>query len=218
MTSTLFAATTDAVTPRAQQKAQRHAALLEASAHLFAQRGYAGVSLEDIGAAVGVSGPAVYRHFDTKQALLGAILLRTSEHLLTGGQRVCAAHTSAADRIEHLVRFHVDFALRDADIIRVQDRDLTSLTEADQRAVRRMQRAYVELWVDQLVDTYRQQHPDAPTRHVHAAQRLRAHAVFGLINSTPHSIRDITERPDADTTRETLVHMALAALRTEVAT
>lgn len=215
MTSILFATPPDALTPRAQQKAHRQAALLAASAHLFAQRGYAGVSLEDIGAAVGISGPAVYRHFTTKQALLGAILLRTSEHLLDGGRRVCTEHAHVADRIEHLVRFHVDFALNDADIIRIQDRDLTSLTDSDHRAVRRMQRAYVELWVEQLTDAYRQQHPDAPTRAVEAMQRLRAHAVFGLINSTPHSIRDITERPNNHTVRDTLIQMALAALHAE---
>ena len=46
-----------------------------------------------------------------------------------------------------LVAFHTDFALEEPDLIRVQDRDLSSLSELDARRVRRLQRDYVELWV-----------------------------------------------------------------------
>ena len=67
---------TSGVTERDRAKADRQAAILHEAARLFAERGFSGVSLEDLGAAVGVSGPAVYRHFANKQALLGAILVR----------------------------------------------------------------------------------------------------------------------------------------------
>lgn len=69
---------TTGATGRERAKADRHASLLREAARLFADRGYSGVSLEDIGAAVGVSGPAVYRHFANKQALLGTILTTVS--------------------------------------------------------------------------------------------------------------------------------------------
>ena len=69
-------------TVRGQAKARRRQDLLAASATLFAERGFAGVSIDDIGAAAGVSGPAVYRHFPSKQAVLGAILL--TEQALDG--------------------------------------------------------------------------------------------------------------------------------------
>ena len=75
-------------TQRSQAKADRRAALLEAAAALFAERGFNGVSIEDLGSAAGVSGPAVYRHFSTKQAVLGALLVGVSEHLLDGGTEV----------------------------------------------------------------------------------------------------------------------------------
>ena len=58
---------------RSEAKAQRREALLAAAAHHFAERGFNGVSIEDLGTAVGMSGPAVYRHFESKQALLAAI-------------------------------------------------------------------------------------------------------------------------------------------------
>ena len=168
-------------TPRSLAKADRRTALLEAAAQLFAERGFTRVSLEDLGAAVGISGPAVYRHFDGKQAVLGALLVGVSEELCTGGQAVVAASADPASALRELIAFHVRFALANANVIRVQDRDLASLAEADEHAVRQLQRTYVELWVEVL----RRIHPAADP----ASLRVRAHATFGLINSTPHSGR-----------------------------
>ena len=76
------------LTERGRQKADRRAAILRAAATLFAERGYAGVTIEDLGAAVGVSGPAVYRHFPGKDAMLAAILQGASRSLLDGAERV----------------------------------------------------------------------------------------------------------------------------------
>lgn len=64
----------------------RRAEILEAAADLFAARGFHGVSIEDIGAAVGVSGPALYRHFSGKEALLTEMLLDISERLREQGR------------------------------------------------------------------------------------------------------------------------------------
>ena len=195
---------TSGVTERDRAKADRQAAFLQEAARLFADRGFSGVSLEELGAAVGVSGPAVYRHFANKQALLGAILVKVSERLLTGGQDVVAAGDSPTSRLEALIRFHVDFALTDADVIRVQDRDLASLSDQDRHTVRRLQREYVELWTAVLADIH-------PTR-TESDLRVRAHACFGLINSTPHSMRTQRAKPADSTVRGILESMARSAL------
>lgn len=195
---------TSGLTERDRAKADRHSALLHEAARLFAQRGFSGVSLEDIGAAVGVSGPAVYRHFQNKQALLGALLVGVSERLLEGGEEVLATDAQPAAQLGSLVRFHVDFALRDADVIRVQDRDLASLSDADRATVRALQLAYVALWVDVLARL----HPDRSDGEL----RVRAHACFGLINSTPHSVRGGRAAPSERAVRGILESMALTAL------
>ena len=88
--STQAASTQAASTQRSQAKANRRQALLSAAAALFALEGFNRVSLEDLGAAAGVSGPAVYRHFAGKQAVLGALLLSVSQDLLDGGRKVVA--------------------------------------------------------------------------------------------------------------------------------
>ena len=195
---------TTRATHRDRAKADRHAALLHEAARLFAERGFAGVSLEELGAAVGVTGPAVYRHFANKQALLGAILVGVSEQLLAGGREVIEAETTAETRLDGLVRFHVDFALSDADVIRVQDRDLESLSDPDRHTVRRLQREYVELWIGVLGDM----HPDRAPGNL----RVRAHACFGLINSTPHSVRGLRDAPHEQAVRGILESMARTVL------
>lgn len=177
----MAATANDLPTQRSQAKADRRNALLKAAAELYAERGFNGVSLDDLGAAAGVRGPAVYRHFAGKQAVLGALLVGVSENLLSGGQSVIAHASDDNEALLNLVRFHVDFALNNPDVIRVQDRDLASLTDADRAAVRSLQRTYVELWVQVLSRLHHG--VDA------ASLRIRAHAVFGLINSTPHSAR-----------------------------
>ncbi len=192
-------------TERGRSKADRRAAILREATRLFAARGFAGVSIEDLGSAVGVSGPAVYKHFAGKQALLGAILLGASEQLLAGGRAVAERGGDAHALLDALVAFHVDFALRDADVIRVQDRDLASLEEADRHRVRRLQREYVELWVRALAGIH--------TSASSAELRVRAHAVFGLINSTPHSVRALRPAPSDASVRGILQSLAHAALR-----
>ncbi|MDJ0376652.1 TetR/AcrR family transcriptional regulator [Cryobacterium sp. PH31-L1] len=187
-------------TTRSRAKADRRSALLDAAATLFSRSGFNGVSIEDLGAAAGVSGPAVYRHFSGKQAVLAALLIDVSQDLVAGGQAVVTETTDAAAALGELVRFHAHFALANPDVIRVQDRDLDSLAETDRHRVRLLQREYVELWV-------------AVLGHVHptvdeALLRIRAHATFGLLNSTPHSARTAA-RPAV---RALLEEMALAAL------
>jgi AcrR family transcriptional regulator len=158
----------------------RREQILQAAARLFAERGARAVGVDDVGAAVGVTGPAIYRHFASKDAMLAEMLLRISERLLDGGRAVVAAAGSdPRAQLRALIAFQTDFALDNPALITVQDRDLASLAQADAAQVRRLQRRYVEVWVAVLARL----HPDADAE----ACRARAHAVFGLINSTPHS-------------------------------
>jgi AcrR family transcriptional regulator len=158
----------------------RREQILAAAAELFARHGFHGVGIDDIGSAVGISGPALYRHFRSKDAMLGEMLTSISEVLLAGGQERTERNDKAAPEIlEDLVRFHVDFALDNPALITVQERNLGNLTDPDRRRVRALQRRYVEVWVETIRAAVRPM--DEPTA------RAAAHAVFGLINSTPHS-------------------------------
>lgn len=185
------------------EKPSRREQILTAAAELFARHGFHGVGIDDIGAAVGISGPALYRHFRSKDAMLGEMLTSISERLLDGGQARVDAASSADEALRALVGWHVDFALDDPALITVQMRNLANLTDPDRRRVRALQRRYVEVWVE----TIRRTVPDFDEPTARAA----AHAVFGLINSTPHSAH-----LDRDQMAALLSRMALASLTTQV--
>ncbi|MCP2290535.1 TetR/AcrR family transcriptional regulator [Nocardia amikacinitolerans] len=189
-----------ALTRREQLKAERRKQLLEAGARLIADRGFLGVRLDDLGAAVGISGPAVYRHFPNKEALLVELLVGVSQRLLAGGRAVVVGANSAEAALEGLVDFHLDFAFGEPELIRIQDRDLDNVPAGPRRELRRTQRQYVEVWVEVL----RKLHPRLPED----SARVQAHAAFGLLNSTPHSAPPAT----ASKARPILREMALSAL------
>jgi AcrR family transcriptional regulator len=185
-------------TPAATPAGSRRDQILAVAAQLFARHGFHGVSIADLGAAVGVSGPALYRHFPGKEALLAELLVGISEHLLAGGQARAAATADPHALLASLVEFQADFAQREPELIVVQDRDLANLPAPARRQVRRLQRTYVEIWVRALRDAH-------PGLSVDAA-RTAAHGAFGLLNSTPHAGRT----PEA---AALLRRMAVAALR-----
>jgi AcrR family transcriptional regulator len=182
------------------EPATRREQILATAAELFAARGFHGVSVADLGAACGISGPALYKHFASKQAVLAEMLVSISEELLRVGELRVAGAADGAAAVEALVDWHVDFALRHRPLIVVQDRDWESLPGDAREQVRSLQRQYVDLWAEQLRRTGSA--ADQPTA------RAMAHAAFGLINSTPHS----GLLPDAPM-RDVLRRMALGALR-----
>ena len=58
---------TEAIEAR-RRDPDRRERILEAAAGLVAERGYHEVGMTDIGAAAGITGSAIYRHFDGKSA------------------------------------------------------------------------------------------------------------------------------------------------------
>lgn len=177
----------------------RREQILAAAAELFARHGFHGVGIDDIGAAVGISGPALYRHFRSKDAMLGEMLTSISEVLLDGGTGRVEKYPDPAVRLTELIRFHVDFALDNPALITVQERNLGNLADPDRRRVRTLQRRYVEVWVETIQEVV--------TGIGEPSARAAAMAVFGLINSTPHS-RHLDRAQMGDLLR----HMAMSAL------
>ncbi|MCO5995464.1 SACE_7040 family transcriptional regulator [Actinoallomurus rhizosphaericola] len=161
----------------------RRLEILSAAAELFARRGYHGVSIGDLGRAVGLTGPALYRHFRGKEALLAEMLLDISERLLTEGRRRVAAAGTPDVALDALLRWHIDFALDNPALITVHVRELGNVPQPERREIRRLQRSYAEEWVRVL----RLMHPGAAEDRARAA----THAAFGLLNSTPHSTGEL---------------------------
>ena len=185
------------------RRGSRREEILRVAVQEFASRGYHGVSIDDIGAAAGVSGPALYHHFRGKEAILAAALVPVSEHLLAEGRRTVAAAPDPRAALHALVGFHVEFAVENQAVITLHFHELDRLPEDSRRLVRRLQREYVEEWVSVLVAV----RPELTSDQA----RVAAHAVFGLINSTPF-LGGAPGEPAPEVVAGTLRAMALAAL------
>jgi AcrR family transcriptional regulator len=163
---------TDSVRTRDPDRRER---ILRAAAELVAERGFHAVSMADIGAASGIVGSGVYRHFDSKSAVLVALLDEGMERLLAGAAAAVGSGRPDAEVLDELVRDQVRFAVDEALLVRLWLREVQTLPDGDQRRLRRLQRHYVEEWVH----TLRELRPELPDGDA----RARVHVAIGAIQS-----------------------------------
>lgn len=153
----------------------RRQELIAAAARLFAARGYYAVTVDDLGEALGLSGPALYRHFASKEALLVAVFDQVIEQQREQIRGVLADAETPAAALEAMVRLHVRFAVEQRETMAVWRQEFHHLPEADSWRLRRAQRLYVEEWVH-IVHELRPELNDAGVRAL-------VHGVLGLLQS-----------------------------------
>jgi AcrR family transcriptional regulator len=167
---------TDERSLRAQRDPGRKERILTAAAALGAQRGFHAISMADIGSAAGIVGSGIYRHFDSKTAILVAMLDRVMDRLGASAQRIVSTSAGDQESLSALVRDHIDVAITDRDVLAVYHREIHTLPADERQRLRRQQRHYVEEWVRLL----------APLRRdlTDIEARLAVHAAIGAIQST----------------------------------
>ncbi|MEV6324236.1 TetR family transcriptional regulator [Nocardia sp. NPDC051787] len=82
----------------------RKVQIIRAAARAFSERGYYPVGVDEIAAEVGISGPALYRHFTNKYALLVAAAEEGARHLLTVARAADDVRLDPAQRLDALIR------------------------------------------------------------------------------------------------------------------
>ncbi|MBJ8344239.1 TetR/AcrR family transcriptional regulator [Antrihabitans sp. YC2-6] len=152
----------------------RRETILAAAVKLFAEHGYSNVGIEEIGAAVGIAGPSVYNHFDSKAEVLMAAMVRGDEQLRADMNRTLARADSASDGVRRLLRSYCEFAFEYPQMIQLLITEIVQLPSADQHRMRATQHDYIAEWVRLL----RVIHPDWDQ----TSARIRAQAVISVIN------------------------------------
>ncbi|MCO5786645.1 hypothetical protein DHB74_09810 [Pseudomonas sp. G11-1] len=71
--------------------------LLKAAAHLFARKGVAGITLAEIAGTVGLSGPAIYNHFSSKDALFIAVVQQMYDEEILAFEQALQSLDSVAE-------------------------------------------------------------------------------------------------------------------------
>ena len=180
---------------------ERKRRILDAAADLVARNGFSSVSMEDIGGAVGISASAIYRHYDSKTAVLVAMFDRVIDRLLGEGQQFAGdPGADPRDALRQLVDGQIAFVVDERDIAQVYYREIANLPEADRRRLRRKQRLYLEDWVHLLTEL----RPDLDD----SAARTIVHCAIGAIQSTLQHSAGLP----ADRLRDLLRRSAMAVL------
>ncbi|WP_162461267.1 MULTISPECIES: TetR/AcrR family transcriptional regulator [unclassified Mycolicibacterium] len=152
----------------------RRETILAAATVLFAERGYAGVSIDDIGAAVGIAGPSVYNHFTAKSDILSAVVFRGNEWLWMRFNQAAADASEPAEALRAVVCSYRDFAFDNPHIVQILLSEMAQLPADDRKRSSDAQRAYIDEWVHLV----RQLQPDWSA----AEARIRVQACQIMIN------------------------------------
>ncbi|MDW6064068.1 helix-turn-helix domain-containing protein [Streptomyces sp. FXJ1.4098] len=86
--------------------------LIKVAGELFNERAFDAVTTEMIGARAGVTGPALYRHFPSKRALLIAVLEDPLNELLAHARKTAAEVTDPRKALEEMIDYHVKRSLQ----------------------------------------------------------------------------------------------------------
>ncbi|MFF0866428.1 TetR/AcrR family transcriptional regulator [Nonomuraea sp. NPDC003560] len=131
----------------------RKRVILLQAARLFVERGYADTGIDDIGAAVGISGPAVYRHFPGKQAILLALIELSLERLQEGTQAALADRDrDPQEALIALVDWFSRSSVENRSLTLIMQAELLWLPERDRRLLNRRMRQIREEWVGLLIE------------------------------------------------------------------
>jgi AcrR family transcriptional regulator len=179
----------------------RERQILDAAAALFYDKGFHGVGVDEIGQRVGISGPALYRHFSGKDQILATLFSETMDELISA---TAVVYADPERDLERLVRHHVEFAVDHRHLVNVYQREEKSLVEPWRKHFQRRQRIYASRWEDAL----RRCFPSSPDDQIAAA----AQAAIGMIHSVAHWPRSARRADDLPDLLVALVRQGLAAL------
>jgi AcrR family transcriptional regulator len=175
----------------------RREELLTAALTLFRQRGYAAVSMEDIGARAGMAGPSIYRYFPGKSAILVAGGYRMADRLTQDAEKAEAMEPREA--LRSLATSYVDTVLRSDNIMANFVNELGNLPDRDRKELVRLQRAYVAEWVRHVRSESELSEQDA---------KVVVHAALTIVNDLARTPRLLTRPRIA----AELIELAVAVL------
>ncbi|WP_432177400.1 TetR/AcrR family transcriptional regulator [Streptomyces sp. NBC_00063] len=122
--------------------ADRRSAILQAALQLFAAQGYRSTTMSDIGAAVGIRGPSLYKHVASKHELLVEIMIGTMEQLIADNMTAVAGVDDVHERLRRSVEAHIRYHARHRLEAFVGNREIGSLEQPDQDRVLSRRSAY----------------------------------------------------------------------------
>jgi AcrR family transcriptional regulator len=175
--------------------------IVDAAVRLFHERGFTETGIDDIGAAVGITGPAVYRYFASKEDVLVAVIDRSVEHAAGLTDDARAEASSPEDALARLVEGAVRVCIADRALTAIYWNEARNLPPRQRHRVERTQRDMIEDFADILRDVRPELSPSEARMAVYAASSLMRSVAYRATSLDPSTLQSM------------LSTMALAALR-----
>ena len=184
--------------------AARRRQLLDVALGEFAERGYSGVSMDQVAEAAGVTKPVLYQHFTSKRALYLELVADVADRLESAVVKATADAASPREQVEAGFRVYFRFVTEHRDAFRLlftadsrRDRDLTEAVLRVEETFAQSVAALIE--VEGLADEDR---------------LLLARGIVGIAEVTSrHSLASPTTEPDPDALAHRVANLAWAGLR-----
>src|SRR5437868_1818855 len=155
-----------------------HLGILTNAARLFSAQGYMRSSIADLADACKLSRGALYHYFDSKEAILFAILDAHIREMIAHVERAVAAGGPTSTQFQNVIRAVVEVNAKSPHEQRVLIHDLPFLNEEEQLAIKNLERQLVDTVADLLVRL------DAEGKIVKRTKKIYTMILFGIINYT----------------------------------
>jgi AcrR family transcriptional regulator len=150
--------------------------ILVAARGLFAKQGYMRASIADLAEACKLSRGALYHYFDSKEAILFAILDEHVRQMIVDVEGAIAKHSSTIDQFRAAIRAIVDLNARSPQEQRLILNDLTFLGDHDQQTIKSLERQIVDLISGLLLQL------DNQGKIVKRTKKIYTMMLFGTLN------------------------------------
>jgi AcrR family transcriptional regulator len=134
-----------------RRRPHRREQIIRAAVGLFYERGFQATSMEDIGAAVDMSGPSLYRHFGSKLEILEACVRVTWTEYDHAIAELRERKLAPRPHLEEFVRIYTDALLADPVATAVWVRERGCLSEETRREADRVDRLVAGEWRSALI-------------------------------------------------------------------
>jgi AcrR family transcriptional regulator len=139
-------ATTGTATRRKRRPFRRDQ-ILEAAIKLFHERGYHATGMDDIGAAAGITGPGIYRHFRSKEDILETALHQAGDRVMSRVAEVVDSSDSPREVLELLVENFVDGLVAHPELAAVLLSERRVLPDATRSKFDKAEHDHLHEWV-----------------------------------------------------------------------
>jgi TetR/AcrR family transcriptional regulator, cholesterol catabolism regulator len=162
---------------------------------MFAEKGYHGTSMRDLGKELGLLGSSLYSHIDSKEDLLVEVVDEGARLFLDSAHRAMEVDGTAGERLEALIAGHVDVVLEHQDVVRTYLNEARMLDEDHRSRVVESRDAYEKMFRSVIGDGV-----DSGEFRADVDSKIAAIFILSILNALERWYR-----PDGDLDRDRIV-------------